>query len=148
MGKIKRTGMMFLVVGIISYGSYALAQMDMNHNHGQMMKSEAKEVKSATIKGEIVELACYLEHGEKGSQHAQCAVACFEQGIPVALLDAKGNLYTLVGKDMKPTSEFVKKEHLGVPVKVTGNSIQKGGSNFLIIEKVSLVPPTKPAQKR
>ena len=36
-----------------------------------------------TIKGEIVDLMCYIDHGAKGEKHKGCAEKCIKGGGPV-----------------------------------------------------------------
>jgi len=57
-----------------------------------------------TIKGEVVDLMCYLDHGAKGEKHKVCAEKCIKSGGPVGLLTADGQLYLVVG-DHKPMNE-------------------------------------------
>jgi hypothetical protein len=57
-----------------------------------------------TIKGEVVDLMCYLDHGAKGDKHAECAETCIKSGGPVGLLTADNQLYLVVG-DHKPMND-------------------------------------------
>ena len=52
----------------------------------------------ATVKGEVVDLMCYLDHGAKGDKHAGCAEKCIKSGGPVGLLTADDQLYLVVGE--------------------------------------------------
>ncbi|MCI0410434.1 MAG: hypothetical protein L0191_18050 [Acidobacteria bacterium] len=52
--------------------------------------------KAGVFKGELVDSRCYLMMGKKGPEHQKCAVACAKDGLPLGLVDAKGNYYTLV----------------------------------------------------
>ena len=45
----------------------------------------------ATIKGEVVDLWCYLEGGDRGAATKACATSCAKAGNPVGLVDANGN---------------------------------------------------------
>jgi hypothetical protein len=56
----------------------------------------ASPAAKTTLTGELVDLRCYLEDGEKGADHAQCATLCAKDGIPVGLLTADGKVYVLV----------------------------------------------------
>src|ERR687888_1232456 len=49
----------------------------------------------ATIKGEVVDMWCYLEGGDRGPAKKECATACAKAGNPIAIVDAKGNLYVV-----------------------------------------------------
>jgi hypothetical protein len=59
--------------------------------------AEAAAGKTETIKGEVVDLMCYLDHGAKGEKHKGCAQKCIESGGPVGLLTADDQLYLVVG---------------------------------------------------
>ena len=41
-----------------------------------------------TVKGEVVDLWCYLEGGDRGPAKKQCATACAKAGNPIGILDA------------------------------------------------------------
>ncbi|HEY3176509.1 MAG TPA: hypothetical protein VGK94_12205 [Candidatus Polarisedimenticolia bacterium] len=49
-----------------------------------------------TIKGELVDLRCFLTAGKQGPEHAKCAMICAKDSLPVGLLTAEGKLYALV----------------------------------------------------
>ena len=36
-----------------------------------------------TVTGEVLDLACYLDHGAHGEKHADCAKMCISSGLPV-----------------------------------------------------------------
>jgi len=60
--------------------------------------------KTETVKGEIVDLMCYLDHGAKGEKHAGCAEKCIKSGGPVGLLTADRGVFLVVG-DHKPMND-------------------------------------------
>jgi hypothetical protein len=45
-----------------------------------------------TIKGEVLDMACYLDHGAQGEKHAACAEKCISSGLPVGIKDADGKV--------------------------------------------------------
>jgi hypothetical protein len=55
-----------------------------------------------TLKGEIVDLHCYINRDAKGEEHAGCSNACISRDVPAALLTADGTLYLLINE--KPTT--------------------------------------------
>jgi hypothetical protein len=59
---------------------------------GQPAKTAAKTM---TLKGEVVDLGCYLGHGARGADHKACATRCIANGMPFGLLTAEGKLYLL-----------------------------------------------------
>ena len=136
--KVKRIniyGLGALLIVITAIATFSLAQMQHNHNMSQKPGAAAKS-STITLSGEIVELSCFLEMGEKGKKHATCAATCITNGIPAALLESNGTLHTLIGAKMKPITDYVKDNQIGIPVKITGRITNQGGSSFLIVEKV------------
>src|SRR5437879_5753190 len=64
-----------------------------------------------TVKGEVVDLWCYLEGGDHGADHKQCATTCATAGNPIGILDAAGNLYVAAGiKDHQPGRDILIKQ--------------------------------------
>ena len=86
-----------------------------------------------TLRGEIVDLACYIGHGAKGPDHQQCAEACARMGQPLGLLAADGSLYVLVA-DHQDAAPFQKaKELAGRQAELTGETAQKDGVRTLTV---------------
>src|SRR5215212_9425151 len=82
---------------------------------------------AVTLKGEVVDLWCYLEGGDHGAEHKKCAVTCAKAGNPVALLTEKGDIYILVGiKDHDPAKDQLI-EKMAENVTVEGTLVKKGG---------------------
>jgi hypothetical protein len=57
-----------------------------------------------TIKGEVVDLMCYLDHGARGEKHADCAQTCIKGGGPVGILTGNNELYLIIGEH-KPLND-------------------------------------------
>jgi hypothetical protein len=70
----------------------------------RMWAAETKSAETKSIKGEVVDLMCYLDHGAKGDKHSGCAKKCIESGGPVGILTADNQLYLVIG-DHKPLNE-------------------------------------------
>jgi hypothetical protein len=47
---------------------------------------------AVTMKGEVIDVWCYLEGDDKGADHKKCAVACAKAGNPIGLLTEKGDV--------------------------------------------------------
>src|SRR5258707_809781 len=90
----------------------------------------------ATIKGEVVDLWCYLEGGDRGPAKKACATACAKAGNPIGVLDTKGNLYVTAGlKDHQP-AQAILVDKMSQEVTVTGTLVKKGGVQMIYIESV------------
>jgi hypothetical protein len=93
--------------------------------------------KDVTVKGEIVDLACYLDHGATGMKHQQCALTCLKGGQPMGLLTAEGKVYLLLAdhQNGKPFDEA--KNYAALQVEITGPLADKAGITGLTVEKVT-----------
>jgi len=89
-----------------------------------------------SVSGTLEDSYCYGAMGAKGPSHKQCATACVKKGIPVALVDASGNIYILLpAKNDQPLPDDVYSK-MEDQVTVTGKGYSKGGVNFLTAESV------------
>ena len=59
---------------------------------------EKAEAGSVTVKGEVLDMACYLDHGASGEKHAGCAKTCIESGLPVGIKTEDGKTYLVIGQ--------------------------------------------------
>jgi hypothetical protein len=90
----------------------------------------------ATIKGEVVDLWCYLEGGDRGPAKKDCATACAKAGNPIGVLDAKGNLYVTAGlKDHQPARTLLL-DKMSQEVTVGGTLVRKGGVPMIYVDTV------------
>ncbi|MGO8931349.1 MAG: hypothetical protein ACLQU3_31220 [Limisphaerales bacterium] len=87
-----------------------------------------------TIKGEVVDLMCYLDHGAKGEKHKGCAKKCIEGGGPVGLLTADNQLYLVIGDHQPMNKELAAKAAQTVTLK--GKVVERNGMKM--IEKAEL----------
>ena len=89
-----------------------------------------------TISGELIDMWCYLEGGDRGPAKKVCATACAKAGNPIAILDAKGNVYVAAGlKDHQPAQELLI-GRMSDQVTVTGTLVKNGGVQMIYIDSV------------
>ena len=94
------------------------------------------EPSRVVLKGEIVDLACYLMHEGQGESHAACAQACVKAGAPVGLL-ADGALYVLFAPH-DTTAPFEEAKRLvGRNATVTGIRHDRRGLRGLAVTMVA-----------
>ena len=91
---------------------------------------------SRTVKGEIIDITCYLRHQASGKEHIGCAVMCANMGMPLGVLeDGSAQIYLII-----PTGHADPKagvlEHLGKHVEVQGTVLALGGMATLEIKEV------------
>ncbi len=90
---------------------------------------EKTEGKTQTLKGEVVDLMCYLDHGAKGEKHKGCAKKCIESGGPVGLLTADDQLYLVIGEHKPINDELSSKAAQTVTLK--GKVVERNGVKMI-----------------
>jgi hypothetical protein len=90
-----------------------------------------------TVKGEVVDLWCYLEGGDRGADHKKCAVTCAKAGNPIGLVTDKDEVYVLMGiKDHQPGKDiFIDK--MAETVTVEGTLVKKGGTQVIYVSSIN-----------
>jgi hypothetical protein len=88
-----------------------------------------------TLRGEVVDLHCYLTRGARGPEHAGCADACIGRGVTPGFLAEDGRLFLLLSA--RPVS--VKDQVAGLAgsrVVVTGTPVERDGVRGLQVSTV------------
>ena len=91
------------------------------------VRANAAETK--TIKGEVVDLMCYLDHGAKGEKHAGCAKTCIESGGPVGILTSDNELYLIIGEH-KPMNDKLA-PYAAKTITVKGKVVERNGMKMI-----------------
>lgn len=96
--------------------------------------------KPVTVKGELVDMACYMAHEGKGKKHAKCGKMCVLGGAPLGILGPGGAVYLLIedhssAKTKKPYLQA--KELVAESVTITGQTYQRGGVQAIVVENVA-----------
>ena len=79
--------------------------------------------------GEVLDLACYVDHGASGDQHIGCAKKCIESGLPVGLKADDGKTYMLIGEHVPLNNELA--PHAGKKITVEGKVVSRDGINLI-----------------
>lgn len=90
-----------------------------------------------TVKGEVLDLACYLAHEAKGPEHQKCALKCAEMGQPIGLLTGDGKVYLLVADHADQSAFEQAKKLAGEKVTIVGPVAGRAGMEALTVHKVS-----------
>ena len=91
---------------------------------------------TVTIKGEAVDMWCYMEGGDHGPAHKTCATMCARAGNPIGIVDAKGDIYLTAGlQDHQPARDLLLSK-MSEEVTVTGTLVTKGGTKMLFVKSV------------
>lgn len=103
--------MMFLAVG-----AFVMVPGGEENGEGQV-----------TMKGEIVDMACYVAREARGAEHQDCAKRCVKGGQPMGLLTEDGNLYLLYASHSDGSAFQQAKELAGEMVALTGKESDQNG---------------------
>jgi hypothetical protein len=97
---------------------------------------------SVEIRGEVVELGCYLRDGSRGEGHRTCALACLKNGGQLAIVqDETGTLYPLAGATPASDPSAAARQHVAARVAVRGQLFQRNGGRALVVEWLERLSP-------
>lgn len=118
------------ILAIALPAAAAGSQCSVHEDKASVPKAEAAEAAvadTASMQGEIVDIACYFRHDSKGEEHTSCAVYCANLGMPMAFLEeGTGNLFVVLPSGHADPKEAVL-PHLGQKVDVEGVLMASGG---------------------
>ena len=118
MKKFVELSVAVVVAGLVIAGSVQAAE---EHQH-----QAGTEV---TVTGEVLDMACYLDHGAHGAKHAQCAATCIESGLPVGIKGEDGKTYLLIGEHKPLNKELA--PYAAKTVTVKGKLVSRDGINMI-----------------
>jgi hypothetical protein len=95
----------------------------------------AKSGEETTVTGEVLDMACYLDHGAHGEKHADCAQKCISSGLPVGLKTTDGTVYLLIGEHKPANQELA--QYAAKTITVKGKLVSRDGINLL--ENIEIV---------
>ena len=86
--------------------------------------------------GEVVDVFCYLDHGQEGlgQGHASCAKKCIKKGLPVAI-KVGDQLYLASLAGHEPANETLA-NYAGQQVTVHGTIMERDGQRFIAVSHI------------
>lgn len=97
---------------------------------------------SIELRGEVVELGCYLRDGARGEGHRACAMACVKNGGQLALVqDETGTLYPFAGATPASDPNAAARQHVAAHVVVRGQVFERNGGRVLVVEEMTRLGP-------
>jgi hypothetical protein len=97
------------------------------HEHGQKDDLAAGETRKIT--GEVVDMACYIDHNATGEKHADCAKKCITSNLPVGLKTDDGKIYLLIGEHKPLNAELA--QYAAKKITVEGKVASRDGVNMI-----------------
>jgi len=86
-----------------------------------------------TLKGEVVDMACYIGQQAKGPDHKKCAQKCAEMGQPLGLLAEDGKVYLLIADHVNQAPFQKARQKAGDQVTIKGSVESHDGVNALTV---------------
>ena len=96
------------------------------HEHTVGASEEAKE---ATVTGEVVDMACYIDHNATGDKHADCAKKCISMGLPTGIKAKDGKTYLIIGEHKPMNDELAK--YAAKTITIKGKVSSRDGFNMI-----------------
>ena len=104
----------------------------------EAQEEAVEEAPEVTLTGEVVELSCYLKD-QRGEDHAECAINCAENGMPIAFValeaDDKEVMYQVLFEDGTAPLDILI-DFVGQQVDITGTIKEKAGAKIIIASDV------------
>lgn len=106
------------------------------HEHGAASPEHDATAQEQTLTGEVVDVFCYLDHGDEGlgKGHAGCAKKCIQNGLPVAIKVGE-QLYLASMADHNPANHALA-GLAGQQVTVHGKVMERDGQHLIAITSV------------
>jgi hypothetical protein len=64
----------------------------------ERQRQRSVQGREITVKGEVLDMTCYIAQNLSGPQYAQCARECIRRGLPAGIKTEAGKVYLLTGK--------------------------------------------------
>jgi hypothetical protein len=90
---------------------------------------------SVTLRGEVVDLHCYITRGAKGPDHTGCGNACLSRGVSAGFLAEDGVLYVLLSEKPFSAKDAVA-GLVGAPATAKGQIVERGGVKALQLASI------------
>jgi hypothetical protein len=121
---MKRVLGSLVLVGALAFAVAAIAD-------SKDAKTAKATPKSVTLKGELVDMGCYVSHEAKGEKHKGCATKCVAGGMPMGLLTADNKLYLLTLNHDNADPYNMAKDMMSAMVEITGTVSERNGARVI-----------------
>ena len=123
---MKKRNIILSLVAAAMFAAYPTIAHE-GHEHGQKDEGASSETKKVT--GEVIDMACYIDHNATGEKHADCAKKCIASGLPVGIKGDDGKTYLLIGEHKPLNSELA--QYAAKKITVEGKITSRDGINMI-----------------
>lgn len=89
-----------------------------------------------TLTGQVIDVNCYTTHQLSGAQHKNCAIACANKGVALAILSSDGTIYMPVSSKPADPQNSRLLQFVEGKVKVTGTHRMASGLHTIEIATI------------
>ena len=90
--------------------------------------------REVVVKGEVLDLTCYVAYNLSGPEHASCASDCIRDGLPVGIKAEDGKVYLLTGFGAHVNAELA--DYAAKIVTVKGKETARDGFAQIQVEEI------------
>lgn len=119
---------MKLLFGIAASALLTVSRLAAHEGHEHAPGEEKEDLAAGETKkitGEVVDMACYVDHNATGEKHLDCAKKCITSGLPVGLKSDDGKTYLLIGEHKPLNTELA--EYAAKKITVEGKVASRDG---------------------
>ena len=98
-----------------------------------LLPARARAQEDVTVQGEIIDMACYMAKGSKGSAHKACAQMCAKKGVPIGVLTDGGEVYLLLDDHNNSDPYEAAKKLAGERAEISGKKFVKQGVASIVV---------------
>jgi len=124
------TQMLQLAAAIVILAGITTVWLNLSQR-GRHQLGQGQEV---VVKGEVLDMTCYIAHNLSGPQHAECAKTCIRKGLPVGIKGEDGKTYLLVGQKQSLNAELA--DYAAKTVTIRGKKTMRDGFALLQVEEI------------
>jgi hypothetical protein len=123
---MKKRNIILSLVAAATFAAYPVIAHE-GHEHGQ--KDDVASAETKKVTGEVLDMACYIDHNATGEKHADCAKKCIASGLPVGIKGDDGKTYLLIGEHKPLNSELA--QYAAKKITVEGKVTSRDGINMI-----------------
>ena len=101
----------------------------------ELKRHSTSQGQEILVKGEVLDLTCYIAYNLSGPEHASCARDCIRSGLPVGIKAQDGKVYLLTGKAGKPINAELA-DYAAKVVTIKGKESTRDGFAQLQVEEI------------
>ena len=100
--------------------------------HAWQLNAPEREV---TVKGEVLDMTCYIAYNMSGPEHAADARECIRKGLPVGIKSEDGKVYLLTGQPKHSVNEELA-DYAAQIVTIKGKETARDGFAQVQVEEI------------